>query len=233
MAEDQVPRLSEICSKTFLFLTTFRRSFRTVEMDGSWVHDRLLEIFDEQKKIAEGHPQLFELYEKARYLLVVTADGVILNSEWPSAQDWSLLELEYYGMAQGGEKFFEYLKKDPAYRDEQLLEVFYLCLSVGFQGMYISSPEELEEIRQGLFLRLKGIPHDTGELVTPQAYEETIQKDLTVMPVFKLLRFGIVLAGLLVLMLGLIWITYEFGIEEVIELAEHISNGDYNAAVKE
>jgi len=200
MDGETAPTLEEVCSKTFLFLTAFRRGLGKIDMREDWVRQRLLEIFAEQKKIAERHPRVCELYQKAEYLLVVTADGVILTSEWPGRERWSLLEAEFYGTNVGGEVFFEKLRNDPAFKDEALLEIFYLCLSVGFAGKYYGNPAELAEIRHDLFLRLKDVPRDLSEQVTPKVYQETLGEDFTSMPVINALRLGIVLLGLLLLL---------------------------------
>lgn len=233
LAETTSARLCDICSRTFLFLTSFCKTYPDVSLTEEWVRERILEIFHEQEKLAENLG-LRELYEKAKYLLVVTADGVILNTEWASANTWSLLELDLYGTADGGEKFFEYLRKDPSYnKEDQLQEIFYLCLCAGFRGMYIDSSEELEEIRQSIYRKLRGVPATTGELVTPQAYEGTIETEVGSMPIVKTAYLAAMFVGALLFLVALVYVTYTLGIDKLIERAAAMANGEFSTVANE
>ncbi|MFQ5506254.1 MAG: DotU family type IV/VI secretion system protein, partial [Planctomycetota bacterium] len=188
-------RLSDFCSKTFLFLTTFQRRAGRTKMDPAWVRQRLLEIFREQEQRAQQSPQIYELYKRASYLLVVTADDIILGADWEGADGWELLETELFQSRIGGTRFFE-LRKEPVYGGQELLEIFYLCLALGFKGKYYGKgEEELAEIRQEIYLSLEGKSEDLATPITPDAYKENNQKDFTKMPVVNALRLAIVLLG--------------------------------------
>jgi type IV/VI secretion system ImpK/VasF family protein len=224
MAESRAPTLEEVCSRTFLFLTTFLRSVDRAEFDLDWVRERVLALFEEQKQLASRDGDLFKLYQKAQYLLAVVVDGLILNSEWPQRYGWNLLEAELYGTHIGGEEFFERMK-DAAYKDSQMLEIFYLSLAVGFQGKYVGNPEELAEIRQDLFLRLGNVPRDLTERITPQAYEENIETDHTSMPVVNILQFGAVLLGIIVIIVIGSTVLYDVKVGEITQEAGAAAQG--------
>jgi type VI secretion system protein ImpK len=217
-------RLATITSKTFLFLTTFRLSQDKVQFELPWVRQRIQEIFEEQKREASRDPQLYKLYEKAHYLLAVAVDGVILNSSWPERTGWTLLETEEFGTSIGGEEFFQRLR-DPAYKDPELLEVFFLCLSVGFAGKYFNQPEELAEIRQDLFLRLSDVPRDMDDQVTPTVYGETQGEDFTSMPVENILKLATLVVGVLILLAVGSKVFYSASVSDITEQAEQLSNG--------
>ncbi len=98
------------------------------------------------------------LLKAARYVLCTALDDAVLNTPWGSASIWqqqSLL-ITFHKEAWGGEKFFQLLEsllKDPG-RNLDLLELMYLCLSLGFQGRYRvlkDGRNQLEEVRDHLY----------------------------------------------------------------------------------
>ena len=76
----------------------------------------------------------------ARYAIAATIDDQIMARPWGLASGWQHATLvgALYDEVIGGERFFEYL--DEAIRDPgrfgDLIEFMYLCLSLGFQGIY-------------------------------------------------------------------------------------------------
>ncbi|SHF78066.1 type VI secretion system protein ImpK [Microbulbifer donghaiensis] len=94
----------------------------------------------------------------ARYLLCTVVDEVVLTTPWGTASGWSqhsLLSL-FHKETFGGEKSFQILQRmlETPGSHLQLLELFYLCLSLGFQGKYRlvqRGHEQLEQIRDNLY----------------------------------------------------------------------------------
>ncbi len=98
----------------------------------------------------------------ARYVLCTALDDAVLNTPWGSASIWqqqSLL-ITFHKEAWGGAKFFQLLEnliKDPG-RNLDLLELMYLCLSLGFQGRYrvlTDGRNQLEEVRERLYRTIR------------------------------------------------------------------------------
>lgn len=81
-----------------------------------------------------------QLILAARYLLCATLDEIILNTPWGKDSEWRSqnLLITFQREPWGGDRFFLILERcseDPAlYLD--ILELGYLCLSLGFQGRY-------------------------------------------------------------------------------------------------
>lgn len=112
----------------------------------------------------------------ARYAIAATIDDQVMARPWGLESGWQHATLvgALYEEVIGGERFFEYL--DEAIRDPgrygDLIEFMYLCLSLGFQGVYRRKDRQgleaqraraFEAIRarrggfaQGLSLRWKG-----------------------------------------------------------------------------
>jgi type VI secretion system protein ImpK len=94
----------------------------------------------------------------ARYLLCTALDEAVLNTPWGSASDWSKHSLlaDFHKDVKGGERFFELLRKlaqKPA-QNLHLLELMYVCLSLGFVGRYRVMDDgrtRLEDEREQLY----------------------------------------------------------------------------------
>jgi type VI secretion system protein ImpK len=84
----------------------------------------------------------------ALYAVVSFLDESVLNSGQPMFADWSRrpLQDEIFGGHIGGEVFFQYLRQLMAREDSEdladVLEVYQLCLLLGFQGRYSASARE-------------------------------------------------------------------------------------------
>jgi type VI secretion system protein ImpK len=77
--------------------------------------------------------------EDAKYALVAFIDEQILLSQWAGRQQWLAQQLQYiyYQQNTAGEGFFLKLKAlEQTPGKAHVLEIYYLCLALGFQGKY-------------------------------------------------------------------------------------------------
>ncbi|BFM16829.1 type IVB secretion system protein IcmH/DotU [Maricurvus nonylphenolicus] len=122
------------------------------------LHKRLIEeikTFELKAQKANAKP---ETIISARYLLCTVVDEIVLNTPWGAASGWSqhsLLSL-FHQETFGGEKCFVILQRMQENPGNHLdiLELYYLCLSLGFEGKYRLAQrghEQLEQIRDGLY----------------------------------------------------------------------------------
>jgi type VI secretion system protein ImpK len=78
----------------------------------------------------------------ASFAVIALLDETILNLSNPAFRDWAQkpLQLDFYGTGLSGETFFEYLnavlKRKETKATIDLLEVYVLCLLLGFRGRY-------------------------------------------------------------------------------------------------
>lgn len=76
----------------------------------------------------------------ARYLLCTFFDSAVLNTPWGAQSDWSgqSLLVMFHKEKSGGEKFFQILDRISAQpgRYIDLIELQYVCLALGYEGMY-------------------------------------------------------------------------------------------------
>ncbi|MBX3231380.1 MAG: type IVB secretion system protein IcmH/DotU [Labilithrix sp.] len=93
---------------------------------------------DMERKATELGIQKRDL-DDAKYAIVAFIDEQLFRARWAGRQEWMLepLQLLYFNENTAGEGFFERLdalERDPA--RVHVLEVYYLCLALGFQGKY-------------------------------------------------------------------------------------------------
>jgi len=104
----------------------------------------------ENKILQQGTPQ--DLTRMASYALCSLLDETILGTPWGWQSNWgqkSLLSV-IHKETLGGEKFFpiiEHLRQQPA-QNLNLIELCYLCLSLGFQGKYRNMQNGLNALEQ-------------------------------------------------------------------------------------
>ncbi|MET0068567.1 MAG: type IVB secretion system protein IcmH/DotU [Candidatus Thiodiazotropha sp.] len=97
-----------------------------------------------------------------RYVLCTALDETVLSTPWGNQSLWrdqSLL-VTLHNEAWGGEKFFQLLQKllqNPA-KNIELLEVMYICLSLGFEGRFKPLPDgyaQLQTLRDNLYRTIR------------------------------------------------------------------------------
>lgn len=110
----------------------------------------------EQRARAAGVPA--EQLRPAHYALCASLDDVVLNSPWGSRGAWvaESLVATFHHEVRSGERFFDLLKQLRQLPGTYLavLELMYLCLSLGLMGQYRLSPRgpgELDRLREELY----------------------------------------------------------------------------------
>lgn len=100
----------------------------------------------------------------ARYFLCVFIDEVILTTSWGKHSVWQTEHLlnAFQGESFGGERFFTILERSALdhHQNIDLLELGYLCLSLGYEGIYKGKANGEQE-RARLLDRLYGLIRDT------------------------------------------------------------------------
>jgi type VI secretion system protein ImpK len=114
-----------------------------------------LKLF-EQKIRALSLPT--NLVRAAHYAVCATIDDIVLNSPWGSQSLWSTQSLlsSFHTDVAGGDRFFDVLaslQSDPA-KNIAVLELLFVCLSLGFEGRYRVHPRgasELARVQDNLY----------------------------------------------------------------------------------
>lgn len=98
----------------------------------------------------------------ARYALCATIDDLVLSTPWGSRSSWVQHSITsvFHNEVTGGERFYDILNQMQADLGHHapVVELMYLCLSLGFEGRYRVLPRgtaELTELRDGVYRTLR------------------------------------------------------------------------------
>jgi type VI secretion system protein ImpK len=106
---------------------------------------------------AEGHLGQTQDWQLAKYALVSWIDEVLIeNSKWDGASRWKedALEQEIFSGMRAYHQFYARAKEASALTRRDALEVFYVCVVLGFRGLYRDPVEAISEAES------MGIPAD-------------------------------------------------------------------------
>jgi len=117
--------------------------------------------FEEQ---ANAHNIPEKVIRFSKYALAAYVDECVLSSEWSGKIQWkqSPLQLQFFNEHLAGEHFFDrllYLRKSLSkYID--VLEIYYVCLTLGFEGRYRSGDlEALEILKVDIWKEIVDVRH--------------------------------------------------------------------------
>lgn len=125
----------------------------------------------------------------AKYAFCALVDEIVLSSHFNIRDEWERqpLQLAFFGDQLAGENFFIKLEelRNRGAAHLQALEVFHLCLLLGFQGKYIlEGPEKLNYLVSRLgeeIAHLKGKPAPfAGRWAIPDQVRHALKNDIPI-----------------------------------------------------
>lgn len=134
--EDQ--RLAEVYAPCITLILQLRSAVDFGEPET--LRDRVRDLIARVEREAQRLGAPAEDIEQATFAIVAFLDETILSSDWPYRDQWIArpLQLEMYDRYDAGEAFFTRLQTllDQPARSGEVLEVYYLCMALGFKGQY-------------------------------------------------------------------------------------------------
>ncbi|MBI3595521.1 MAG: DotU family type IV/VI secretion system protein [Nitrospirae bacterium] len=163
---DEKTRLPDLFADLFI-LATHVKNARDLGHSET-LRLRIIEMFEAVDRKGKNLGIPGETLQQARYAMAAFLDEMILSSSWPNKEQWSArpLQYEFFREQVAGVEFFNRLeairRAYPANAD--LLEVYYLCLILGFEGQYkIHGTEKLkglvEDLSREIQSRRGEVPH--------------------------------------------------------------------------
>lgn len=135
---DKDSRLADICADCLMLICQLRTTQQYGDADV--LRQRILDLLNRMERQAKRQSLFQEEIHEAKYALVALLDETIITSDWEHKEGWlaNPLQLQLFDRFDAGEEFFKRLEKlrSGAHDQNQVLEVYYLCLVLGFKGMY-------------------------------------------------------------------------------------------------
>ena len=190
--QDQAPtiRFTDVCWPVLEFVTNFVRQVKYGTVSSpEQVRYEALSALRKSEELACEEPVTERAWnDHIKPIMVYLIDYKMLNTDWGGRNYWFdhrfetdpavLGEVE----ALGGEKFFENCDKiykeyelaerrDRRDKDElaELLNLYFICLRLGFKGKYHDYPQELADYTRHLFSRLPAYATTRAKEMFPEA----------------------------------------------------------------
>jgi len=158
--------LADACARVFSLILTLANS-----KDYGNPRDlraKIGELFRQMEKEALEEGFAPDDVFAARYALVAVIDETISRSDWLAKGEWyeNPLALEHFGENIAGSEFFNKLEaaRQNPHKKAGLLEVYYLCLALGFEGKYAFNPTELTPLIDKVGRELRALRGAGGEM---------------------------------------------------------------------
>ena len=131
------PALADLCGDLLAFALQLKRS-----SDPGDAEAMRLKI-DEQFRALETKARQSDVpqedVQQGKYALCAFIDEMILTSSWGLKDSWAdkPLQLAYFNDFSAGEEFYNKVDQLRGAKRNSVLEVYYLCLALGFRGKYV------------------------------------------------------------------------------------------------
>ncbi|MCH8034105.1 MAG: DotU family type IV/VI secretion system protein [Bacteroidetes bacterium] len=193
--------LSDLSSECLILILQLRSTNDYGEAEV--LKTRVYEMFDRFESNARKNGFDNDKTRSAKFALVAFLDETIISSSWVHKEAWlsDPLQIKLFETFNAGEEFFNFLNelRQKTSANKEVLEIYYLCLSLGFKGMYqIHSPEKLRRIIDDLNLELHPETYRDIDSISPngkprQNFVQTVRSGLPlwVYPLCALIIFVI------------------------------------------
>lgn len=195
--------LVEICEPLLQYVCRLNRLARKGgRADFGVVRGEIKGLLGEMRAKAEQTPAMISAYNQIELVLIFFVDSMILNSNLGAG--WKPLSGERGELA-FEEKFWDLLEdalRDPSDNATQRLGVFYVCIGLGFTGLYTGQPDYIRRKMLEISARLRGmIDANQAAKICNEAYDGVDTRNLTQPPNRSLTGVVIALAALTVVLL--------------------------------
>ena len=157
--------------------------------DNAEFAQKMTQFLDEFGRGAKKHNASADDIDASKYAFCAAVDEIILRSSFSIREDWARrpLQLTLFGDQLAGENFFNRLEslRERGSAHLQALEVFHMCLLLGFQGKYmIEGSEKLNYLTGRLGDEIAGMKGKRGGFAPyaerPDAIVHKLRSDLPV-----------------------------------------------------
>jgi type VI secretion system protein ImpK len=124
-----------------------------------------------EDRAGRASPQVGRDFELAKRALVYWIDEILITSSWSHAQEWTnhILEFSLYRESAAAVRFYEKAIEAEKRDSTDPLEVFFLCVALGFRGDLASNEEEIRRWASRVHERItEGTQHPEQYLPEPQ-----------------------------------------------------------------
>ncbi len=197
-------RLCDCFIDLIAYVTYLRKNNAISTMTEDEVRLEIVKRIERSMLLFEENSFLHDDYDLARFAVFAWIDEAMMQMEWEGKKQWkkNLLQREFYKTSGGGLEFYNKIERlEPEQNDVR--EVYYLCLVSGFKGMYGPSEEDTfarDAVKSKMLKRLTGTTDapsvPANDFFFPEGYgdyrnrPESGRKKFRITPVSAMLTAG-------------------------------------------
>lgn len=147
------------------------------------LHQQCVEMVKEFERQLRKQDVDIEDIHSARYALCALIDETVMHTPWGNESSWGTQTLiaTFHKETVGGERFFELLEKcqETPVKHLHLLELFYLCLALGFEGklrLAERGRDRLDALRSELYHSIQRQRDVDSTRLAPEAEKNVIRQ---------------------------------------------------------
>jgi len=148
LATTESMHLADICADCLMLILQLRSAKEYG--DPKTLREKILQLLDKIERESRQHEYSLEDIQRAKFALVAFLDESIIASDWTQKDSWlsKPLQLQLYNRFDAGEEFYSKLDAmlDEIQLNTEVLEVYYLCLTLGFKGKYGVTEQEKQRV---------------------------------------------------------------------------------------
>jgi len=220
-------KLLELYEPLFQYVCRLNRAAKTQSHpEFARVRSEVKTLFEEINRNAAADVGLLSQVKRLEHPLIFFVDNLIATSRLNFASQWAMnrLATERNELA-GDERFFaDFLDKDLVDTSSEAAErlaVYYVCLGLGFAGMYHGQPEQIRRYMEQIFPRIRQwMDSDSRAKISEQAYLCTDTRVLTEPPNDKIILLAVAFVFLILCVLA---ICYGFYYKASVDLTDSVN----------
>jgi type VI protein secretion system component VasF len=156
-------------------------------------------LLEDMMSKAASDLRLSQQARKIELPLIFFVDSMISESTLSFAAQWNQNRLAYERQELAGdEKFFDMLDetmKETGDDAAERLAIFYICIGLGFTGIYFKQPEFLRKTMLSIAPRIRHlVENDQAARICPEAYQGVDTRNLVQPPGSRMVLVGLVFA---------------------------------------
>jgi|SRR5579859_3209452 len=156
-------------------------------------------LLEDMMSKAATDMRLSQQARKIELPLIFFIDSMISEGTLPFAAQWNQNRLAYERQELAGdEKFFDLLDETLKENGEDAAErlaVFYICIGLGFTGIYFKQPEFLRKTMLSIAPRIRHlVENDQTARICPEAYQGVDTRNLVQPPSSRMVFVGLIFA---------------------------------------
>ncbi len=214
-------KLLELYEDLFQYVCRLNRAAKTqAQPDYARVRSEVKDLLEQAMRNASADVRVLEQARRLELPMIFFIDYIMCTSRLKFATQWAenRLARERNELA-GDERFFDLMEEDLKNTSEEAAErlaVYYVCLGLGFMGMYQGQPEQLRRYMEQIFPRVRQwIDSDPRTKISEEAYKNTDTRVLTQPPSNKIIFVAVAFVFLSLTVMVIYYALYAKAVDDL------------------